>query len=98
MRTSRTAPRITICGIPVTHVLSILGLNAPDLPEFAAIRPRAWPNLVILDQPGLPWRASFGCTTGPAPELGADSDHVLADVLGLSQGRIVELRTSGALG
>ena len=48
--------------------------------------------------PGLPWRASFGRTTGPAPELGADSDHVLANVLGLSQERIVELRTSGALG
>jgi len=48
--------------------------------------------------PGLPWRASFGRTTGPAPELGADSDHVLADVLGLSQERIAVLRTSGALG
>ena len=48
--------------------------------------------------PGLPWRASFGRTTGPAPELGADCDHVLADVLGLSQERIAELRTSGALG
>jgi benzylsuccinate CoA-transferase BbsF subunit len=48
--------------------------------------------------PGLPWRASFGRTTGPAPELGADADHVLADVLGLSQDRIAELRTSGALG
>jgi crotonobetainyl-CoA:carnitine CoA-transferase CaiB-like acyl-CoA transferase len=48
--------------------------------------------------PGLPWRASFGRTTGPAPELGADSDHVLANVLGLSQERIVELRTSGTLG
>jgi crotonobetainyl-CoA:carnitine CoA-transferase CaiB-like acyl-CoA transferase len=48
--------------------------------------------------PGLPWRASFGRTTGPAPELGADTDHVLANILGLSQERIVELRTSGALG
>jgi crotonobetainyl-CoA:carnitine CoA-transferase CaiB-like acyl-CoA transferase len=48
--------------------------------------------------PGLPWRASFGRTTGPAPELGADCDHVLATVLGLSPERIVELRTSGALG
>jgi len=47
--------------------------------------------------PGLPWRASFGRTTGPAPELGADSDHVLADVLGLSLERIVELRTSGSV-
>jgi crotonobetainyl-CoA:carnitine CoA-transferase CaiB-like acyl-CoA transferase len=48
--------------------------------------------------PGLPWRASFGRTTGPAPELGADSDHVLVSVLGLSQERILDLRTSGALG
>jgi len=46
----------------------------------------------------VPWRASFGRTTGPAPELGADSDHVLANVLGLSQERIVELRTNGVLG
>lgn len=48
--------------------------------------------------PGLPWRASFGRTTGPAPELGADTDRVLASVLGLSRDRIVELRASGALG
>jgi len=48
--------------------------------------------------PGLPWRASFGRTTGPAPALGADADQVLASVLGLSQERIAELRTSGALG
>src|SRR5713226_1121178 len=48
MSTSRTAPRITICGIPelgehsaagVTHVLSILGPNSPDPPEFAAFAP-----------------------------------------------------------
>ena len=47
MSTSRTAPRITICGIPelgehsagVTHVLSILGPNSPDPPEFAPFAP-----------------------------------------------------------
>jgi crotonobetainyl-CoA:carnitine CoA-transferase CaiB-like acyl-CoA transferase len=48
--------------------------------------------------PGLPWRASFGRTTGPAPGLGSDSDHVLANVLGLPPERIAELRASGALG
>ena len=48
--------------------------------------------------PVLPWRASFGRTTGPAPELGADSDHVLANVLGLTSERIVELKAIGALG
>jgi len=109
MSTSRTAPRITICGIPelgehsaagVTHVLSFLGPNSPEdverllifgrevsktpeahllvhcragvsrstaaaaliliqahpewpasaaLDAVAAIRPRAWPNLLILE-------------------------------------------------
>jgi crotonobetainyl-CoA:carnitine CoA-transferase CaiB-like acyl-CoA transferase len=48
--------------------------------------------------PGLPWRASFGRATGPAPALGADTDQVLADVLGLSPERIADLRASGALG
>ena len=27
--------------------------------------------------PGLPWRASFGRVSGPAPGLGADTDAVL---------------------
>jgi benzylsuccinate CoA-transferase BbsF subunit len=48
--------------------------------------------------PGLPWRASFGRVIGPAPDLGADADQVLATVLGLPPERIAELRTSGALG
>ncbi len=48
--------------------------------------------------PGLPWRASFGRATGPAPGLGADTDQVLSSVLGLSPERILELGASGALG
>jgi benzylsuccinate CoA-transferase BbsF subunit len=48
--------------------------------------------------PGLPWRASFGRTIGPAPGLGVDSEQVLAEVLGLSQERIAALRASGVLG
>jgi predicted protein tyrosine phosphatase len=48
MGTSRTAPRISICGIPelgehsaagVTHVVSILGPNSPDPLELAAFAP-----------------------------------------------------------
>jgi len=48
LRTSHIAPRITICGISelgehsaagVTHVLSLLGPNAPDPPEFATFAP-----------------------------------------------------------
>lgn len=48
MSSNRTAPRITICGIPelgahctagVTHVLSILGPSTPEPPELAAFAP-----------------------------------------------------------
>jgi crotonobetainyl-CoA:carnitine CoA-transferase CaiB-like acyl-CoA transferase len=48
--------------------------------------------------PGLPWRASFGRTSGPAPELGADTEAVLREVLRLSSDGIAALRRSGALG
>jgi len=48
--------------------------------------------------PGLPWRASFGRTTGVAPDLGADTDAVLREVLDLSPDRIAALRQAGALG
>jgi len=48
--------------------------------------------------PGLPWHASFGRTSGAAPELGADTDAVLREVLDLSSNRIAALRRSGALG
>jgi crotonobetainyl-CoA:carnitine CoA-transferase CaiB-like acyl-CoA transferase len=46
--------------------------------------------------PGLPWRASFGRISGAAPELGADTDAVLAEVLELSPDEIVALRRPGA--
>jgi crotonobetainyl-CoA:carnitine CoA-transferase CaiB-like acyl-CoA transferase len=48
--------------------------------------------------PGLPWRASFGRRSGDAPGLGADTETVLADMLGLSVDDIDALRRSGALG
>ncbi len=48
--------------------------------------------------PGLPWRASFGRVSGPAPGLGADTDAVLRDVLNLSPDEIAALHRSGALG
>ncbi|HEX2943312.1 MAG TPA: CoA transferase [Rhodopila sp.] len=47
--------------------------------------------------PGLPWRASFGQATGPAPALGADTDDVLRTVLGLSTPELHRLRTAGVI-
>ena len=35
--------------------------------------------------PGLPWQASFGRQTGPAPALGEHTDDVLTVLLGMDQ-------------
>jgi len=48
--------------------------------------------------PGLPWKSSFGRVSGPAPALGADTDAVLRDVLGMTADQIVSLRDEGAFG
>lgn len=48
--------------------------------------------------PGLPWRASFGRATGTAPGLGADTEAVMRDILGLSSDTIAACRQSGVFG
>jgi crotonobetainyl-CoA:carnitine CoA-transferase CaiB-like acyl-CoA transferase len=48
--------------------------------------------------PTLPWQASFGRRSGPASELGADTDTVLREVLELSPKDIAALHRSGAIG
>ncbi len=47
--------------------------------------------------PGLPWQASFGRVSGPAPELGADTETVLREVLDLSPDEIAALHGLGAI-
>jgi crotonobetainyl-CoA:carnitine CoA-transferase CaiB-like acyl-CoA transferase len=48
--------------------------------------------------PGLPWRTGFARRSGPAPALGADTDAVLAEILGYRESEIAALRVKGALG
>jgi crotonobetainyl-CoA:carnitine CoA-transferase CaiB-like acyl-CoA transferase len=48
--------------------------------------------------PGLPWQASIGRRSGPAPRLGADTDNTLKSALGISDETIVALRRQGAFG
>ena len=48
--------------------------------------------------PGLPWRASFGRVNGPSPALGADTDMVLRDVLGITDDEIGRMRAEGVFG
>ncbi len=59
--------------------------NALDLVRSEHLRARGfWDPHERGVLPGLPWRASFPRQTGPARPLGADTDSVLRDVLGLS--------------
>jgi crotonobetainyl-CoA:carnitine CoA-transferase CaiB-like acyl-CoA transferase len=73
--------------------------NSRDLVDSNHLKERGfWERHGAGFLPALPWRASFGRTTGPAPQLGADTETVLRDVLELSAEETAELRRSGALG
>jgi crotonobetainyl-CoA:carnitine CoA-transferase CaiB-like acyl-CoA transferase len=81
-------------GIPAATLATSLDLINDD-----HLRQRGfWEAHGTGSLPGLPWRASFGRVSGVAPELGADTDAVLGDVLGLSPTEIEALRKSGAFG
>jgi crotonobetainyl-CoA:carnitine CoA-transferase CaiB-like acyl-CoA transferase len=73
--------------------------TAHDLVASAHLRARGfWHEDGSGVLPGLPWLASFGRMTGAAPGLGADTETVLREVIGLSTADIAALRATGALG
>jgi len=81
-------------GIPAAALATSLDLVGSD-----HLRERGfWEAHGARVLPGLPWRASFGCASGAAPELGADTERVLREVLDFSPDQIAALRQSGALG
>ncbi len=81
-------------GIPAAALAGAL-----DLVASAHLRERGfWDSYGAGVVPGLPWRASFGRTAGAAPELGADTETILRDLLALAPDEIAALRLSGALG
>jgi crotonobetainyl-CoA:carnitine CoA-transferase CaiB-like acyl-CoA transferase len=88
------ATKLLKAGIPTAALAT-----SRDLADSEHLRKREfWDSNGAGSLPGLPWRASFGRTSGPAPELGADTETVLRDVLDMSSGQISALRQSGALG
>jgi crotonobetainyl-CoA:carnitine CoA-transferase CaiB-like acyl-CoA transferase len=88
------AAELLSAGIPAAALATSLALINDD-----HLRHRGfWEAHGTGVLPGLPWRASFGRTSGAAPELGADTEMVLRDVLDFSSDEIAALRRSGALG
>jgi crotonobetainyl-CoA:carnitine CoA-transferase CaiB-like acyl-CoA transferase len=86
---------VLLCaGIPAAALA-----NSRDLVNSNHLKERGfWEPYSAGTLPGLPWRASFGRTSGPSPQLGADTDTVLREVLDLSADQIAALRRSGAIG
>ena len=88
------AADLTRAGVPAASLA-----NSVDLVNSEHLKERGfWDRHGAGVLPGLPWRASFGRTSGPAPQLGADTEAVLIEVLGFSAEELARLRQSGALG
>jgi crotonobetainyl-CoA:carnitine CoA-transferase CaiB-like acyl-CoA transferase len=91
---SAAAADLLRAGIPASPLT-----NSVDLVNSNHLRERGfWDPHGADVLPGLPWRASFGRKFGAAPELGADTDMVLGEVLDLSRAEIAAQRQSGAFG
>jgi len=88
------AAELLSAGIPAAALATSLDLVNDDHLRHR----RFWEPNGTGALPGLPWHASFGRATGTAPELGADTEKVLKEVLDLSPDRIAALGQSGALG
>ena len=88
------ASRFTRAGIPAAALA-----RSADLVACPHLRARSfWDSHGSGVLPGIPWIASFGRATGPAPGLGADTDHVLREVAGLSAEEVAALRETAAIG
>ncbi len=93
--TSAEAERVLLdAGVPAAALA-----RSGDLLRSAHLAARGfWHDFGSAVLPGLPWRTSFTPYTAPAPALGAHTDDVLREVLGLTSDAIGALRSAGALG
>jgi crotonobetainyl-CoA:carnitine CoA-transferase CaiB-like acyl-CoA transferase len=93
-RAPEAAAVLVRAGIPAAALTT-----SRDLVESPHLRERGfWEAHGAGVLPGLPWQASFGRRSGAAPGLGAETDSVLMEVLGLSGDDVAALRRTGALG
>src|SRR6516162_9065525 len=81
-------------GIPAAALAT-----SRDLVNSDHLRTREfWEPHGVGGLPGLPWHASFGRTSGAAPDLGGNTETILREVLDFPPEKIAALRQSGALG
>ena len=81
-------------GVPAAAVV-----GASALVDDAHLAARGfWQESAGTKLPGLPWQTTLPLRATPAPSLGADTDVVLADVLGLDEITLRRLREAGAFG
>ena len=91
---SDTASALAQAGIAAAALAS-----SRDLVESPHLRARDfWEPHDGRVLPGLPWQASFGRQSGPAPGLGADIEFVLGNVLGMPAEDVMALRQAGTFG
>ena len=91
---SASAKELISAGVPAAALASAMDLvNSDHLSER-----RFWETYGRGVLPALPWRASFGRASSAAPELGADTEAVLREVLSCSDTEITALRQAGAFG
>jgi len=88
------AARLRAAEIPAAALADSAALAADEHLRLRGF----WEDHATGVLPGLPWCSNHGRVKGPAPELGADTDAVLRDVLGLPDADIAALRRCGALG
>ena len=93
--------RMHEAGVPAGAVRSVgEALNGPEIAHLGLLSEIPHRSLGTVPNVGLPIHMSGTPLADPvgAPPLGADTDQVLRDLLGLSDSQLAELAAQGALG
>jgi len=94
LNASATQALLCAAGVPAAALA-----QASDLAHSVHLHEREfWQDLPSGRAPRWPWRMTSMRTPSVAPALGADTDAVMRDVLGLRPEEIAELRAGGAFG
>lgn len=93
--------KLMAAGVPSAPVLSVSEvMHDPHFRERGSVVELDHPTVGRILVPGSPLHltAPGPITPRPAPELGEHTDAALADILGLSEEKLRELRAAGAVG